>query len=93
MKDKPLEIDLMFQVGIDLLCPQCGEIVPACTQHNCTQKTAPKATRALCSVCLGNGVVKIHGGVAICDRCAGDCWEPEPKPEEDHIERVRRMAK
>jgi DnaJ-class molecular chaperone len=26
---------------------------------------------ALCSRCEGNGVVKIHHGVSVCDHCAG----------------------
>lgn len=34
--------------------------------------------KELCSVCEGNGVVKIPGGVSVCSRCHGDCWEPDP---------------
>lgn len=33
--------------------------------------------RELCSVCGGNGVVKIPGGVSVCDHCHGDSWEPQ----------------
>ena len=32
--------------------------------------------RELCRVCHGNGVVKIPGGVSVCEHCEGDCWEP-----------------
>ena len=33
--------------------------------------------KELCALCNGNGVLTIPGGVSICDRCEGDCWEPE----------------
>jgi hypothetical protein len=36
----------------------------------------PQGERRLCAACGGNGVVKIPGGVSVCDRCHGDCWEP-----------------
>lgn len=35
-------------------------------------------TPQLCSVCEGNGVVKIPGGVSTCDHCDGKCYEPAP---------------
>lgn len=31
----------------------------------------------LCSVCEGNGVVKIPGGTSSCDHCHGFCYEPQ----------------
>ncbi len=31
--------------------------------------------RALCSECHGNGSVRIPGGVSVCPRCDGRCWE------------------
>lgn len=33
------------------------------------------ARRELCSACGGNGVVKIPGGISICNRCDGDCYK------------------
>lgn len=43
----------------------------------------PWSQRELCRECDGNGVVKIPGGVSVCPRCKGDCWEwaasPAPK--------------
>src|SRR5262245_57420230 len=30
----------------------------------------------LCKVCEGNGVLKIPGGVSVCPRCRGTCYEP-----------------
>ena len=37
---------------------------------------AEDSLRELCSVCGGNGVVKIPGGISVCPRCDGECWEP-----------------
>ena len=34
-------------------------------------------TEVLCTICGGNGVVKIPGGVSQCPRCEGRCYEPE----------------
>lgn len=34
-------------------------------------------TRELCRLCEGNGSVKIPGGVSVCRRCGGDCYEPD----------------
>ena len=36
----------------------------------------------LCSLCEGNGVLKIPGGISECPRCKGRCWASEP-PEGD----------
>jgi hypothetical protein len=33
----------------------------------------------LCTVCEGNGVVKIPGGVSQCDHCHGTCYESPPQ--------------
>lgn len=33
--------------------------------------------RALCRKCCGNGVVKIPGGVSMCPRCDGRCYESD----------------
>jgi hypothetical protein len=33
--------------------------------------------RRLCRLCEGNGSIKIPGGVSICRRCGGDCYEPD----------------
>lgn len=34
--------------------------------------------RALCATCGGNGVVKIPGGVSVCDDCDGECFARPP---------------
>jgi hypothetical protein len=36
--------------------------------------------RALCRLCEGNGSLKIPGGVSVCRRCGGDCYEPDGGP-------------
>lgn len=36
--------------------------------------------RELCRLCEGNGSLKIPGGVSICRRCGGDCYEPDAGP-------------
>lgn len=38
--------------------------------------TTDATTRALCLCCEGNGVIKIPGGVSLCPRCDGDCYDP-----------------
>lgn len=36
--------------------------------------------RELCRLCGGNGSKKIPGGVSVCRRCGGDCYEPDGGP-------------
>jgi hypothetical protein len=36
--------------------------------------------RELCRLCEGNGSIKIPGGVSVCRRCGGDCYEPGSGP-------------
>jgi hypothetical protein len=42
-----------------------------------TDDTTPEGgQRELCAHCGGNGVVKLVGGVSVCPRCRGECYEP-----------------
>ncbi len=36
--------------------------------------------KELCRMCEGNGSIKIPGGVSVCRRCGGDCYEPVDGP-------------
>lgn len=36
--------------------------------------------KELCRMCEGNGSIKIPGGVTVCRRCGGDCYEPVDGP-------------
>lgn len=36
--------------------------------------------RELCRECGGNGTVRLVGGISVCPRCQGDCWEVISRP-------------
>ncbi len=62
----------------------CGGVAP-----NYPGVRSPELQQ-LCSVCYGNGVIKIHHGVSTCDHCGGSCYEPpsvrSPEPQHEHDE-------
>lgn len=42
-----------------------------------TERRRGVSERELCRGCKGNGSIKIPGGVSVCRRCGGDCYEPD----------------
>ena len=67
-------------------CPYCMGEQPKCMNCGRTlaaaDPPAPGARgieRVLCQSCGGNGVVKIAGGIMVCGRCNGDCYEPQAR--------------
>ena len=62
--------DAYWEVG----CPTCVREMRAALAAMPRQRSSWE--HELCRVCEGNGVFKIPGGISMCPRCRGTCYEP-----------------
>jgi hypothetical protein len=68
-----------WRQALDAALAELGD-PPVAEQEKEPTKAQVDCGFCLCSQCQGNGVLKIPGGVTVCKRCNGRCWEPSSPP-------------